>query len=105
MEILSNLLDTALALSGQLVSLFGRLATLVAEQFGRTGQLAFYLVLIVITLLAAWKALSLLFSILRYLVIPSVAVAWLGSLFLPYTFTTLLPVSTAGCSLVLLYKA
>ncbi len=105
MEILAKVIEATAALVGQGFDLFAHLATVIAEQFGRSGLLAFYLISIVIVVLAVWKALSLLFSVLRYLVIPSVIVAWLGSLFLPYPFTTLLPISAAGWSLVLLYKA
>ena len=85
--------------------LFTALAGEVSLRFGQSGLLAFYIVIISVSVVVLWKAVSLLFAIIRYLILPTVILAWIGSMIFPYPFTTLLPVSAAGCSLILLYKA
>jgi hypothetical protein len=36
--------------------------------------------------------------------VPALVLAFVGSMVLPYSFAMLLPVTVAGCSLVLLFK-
>lgn len=105
METLVNISNLLISALSTMAGLFNSLASQIGTRYGQSGLLAYYLVSVVVVVLAAWKIVSLLFAILRFLILPAVILAWLGSLFFPYSFATLLPISAAGCSLVLLYKA
>ena len=104
LSLLENIIEAVFGLIGGLVSLVEILSTMAAENFGPYGLLAFYLVGLVVVFLAIWGIVHFIFKILRYLVLPAVILAALGSMFLPHSFMTLLPFSAAGCSLILLIK-
>jgi hypothetical protein len=74
------------------------------EQFGQPGVYAAYISAAVLGLLFFWKMVKLSFAALKYMVVPAVALAFVGTFFLPYSFTTLLPVTATGCSVFLLFK-
>jgi len=76
----------------------------IVENFGQGGLYASYISLAAISLLIFWKVVKLSFAALKYMVLPAVAIAFVGSFFLPYTFSTLLPVTVTGCSLFLLFR-
>ena len=76
----------------------------IVDHFGETGLIAAYIALAVVVLFVVSRLAKLTFSAVKYLVIPSLAIAFLASLFLPYTFATALPVSVTVCSLFLLFK-
>ncbi len=77
----------------------------ILDNFGPKGLYAAYISIAAIGILIFWKMVKLSFAALKYMVLPAVAIAFVGSFFLPYTFSTLLPVTVTGCSLVLLFKA
>ena len=77
----------------------------ILDNFGPKGLYAAYISAAAVGLLLFWKMVKLSFAALKYMVLPAVAIAFVGSFFLPYTFTTLLPVTVSGCSLILLFKA
>lgn len=72
--------------------------------FGETGLIAAYLVLAAIALLIVAKISKVAFSTLKYVAIPALILAFIGSVMLDYSFFGLLPVTVTGCSLVLLFK-
>jgi hypothetical protein len=76
----------------------------IVEHFGSNGLIAAYIVLAVILLVVITKLAKLTFSALKYLVIPSVGLAFIASLVLPYSFATALPVTVTVCSMFLLFK-
>ncbi len=76
----------------------------ILDNFGPKGLYAAYISAAAVGLLLFWKMVKLSFAALKYMVLPAVALAFVGSFFLPYTFTTLLPVTVSGCSLFLLFK-
>lgn len=76
----------------------------IVERFGETGLTASYIALAGVMLYVLSHLAKLLFSMLKYLVIPSLALAFLVSILTPYSFTTALPVSVTVCSLFLLFK-
>ncbi|MBK7142622.1 MAG: hypothetical protein IPH75_11130 [bacterium] len=80
------------------------LRTLIESHFGPNGLLAAYIVAAVLAFLLVYKLVQLAFAALKYVVIPSVILALLASLLLPYPFATVLPFTVAGCSLLLLFK-
>ncbi len=76
----------------------------IIANFGQNGLYATYIVLAVAVLAVASRLVKFSFATLKYLVIPAIALAFLGSLFVPMTFFALLPVTATACSLVLLVK-
>jgi hypothetical protein len=76
----------------------------ILSSFGETGLIAAYLVLTAIVLLVVGKIGKVAFSTLKYVAIPALALAFIGSIVLDYSFFGLLPVTVTGCSLVLLFK-
>jgi len=76
----------------------------ILEHFGNHGLIAAMVVLGVMAVFVVSQLIRLTLATIKYLVIPSVILAYLASLFLPVTFTTALPVTVTGCSLVLLIK-
>ncbi len=77
---------------------------LILEHFGQNGLYAAYIAAAALIIFVATRLAKLAFSTLKYLVIPSVALAFGASLLVPYSFSTLLPVTVTLCSLVLLFK-
>lgn len=104
MSLLNDILEAVFSLIRGLVNLVGTLSTMAGENLGPYGLPAFYLVALVVVFLAVWGIVHFIFKILRYLVLPAVIIALVGSMFLPHSFMTLLPFSAAGCSLILLIK-
>ena len=81
------------------------LRDLIVTHCGQTGLIAAYIALAVIGILVLHRLLKITFAILKYLVIPSVGLAVVGSLIFPLSFTFLLPITVTLCSLLLLLKA
>ncbi|MEW6410848.1 MAG: hypothetical protein AB1483_00080 [Candidatus Zixiibacteriota bacterium] len=82
----------------------GSVQRVIVEHFGQNGLYAAYVVVAALILLVAAKLAKITFSTLKYVVVPSLALAFLGTFFVPYSFTSLLPVTVTCCSLVLLFK-
>ncbi len=82
----------------------GSVKSFIVEHFGQHGLIAAYLVVTVIILLVVSKLAKITFSTLKYLVIPAVGLAFLTTLFLPYSFVAVLPVTVTLCSLFLLFR-
>ena len=80
------------------------LQNLILHQFGQNGLYATYILLAALILFVTAKLLKLVYSTAKYLVVPSLALALAGSMFFPYSFTSLLPVTVSVCSVVLLFK-
>ncbi|HSG98935.1 MAG TPA: hypothetical protein VLB27_02730 [candidate division Zixibacteria bacterium] len=74
------------------------------QHFGQTGVYAAYIALIAITLYITAKLLKISFAILKYVVVPSVALAFVASLFLPFSFFYMLPVTLSLSSVALLFR-
>ncbi len=76
----------------------------IVDHFGETGLIAAYIALAVIVLFVVSRVAKLTFSAVKYLVIPALAMAFLASIFSPYSFAAALPASVTVCSLFLLFK-
>jgi hypothetical protein len=76
----------------------------IVDNFGQSGLMAAYLVVAVLVLVLISKLVGVGLSALKYLVIPAVALAFVASLFLPFSFITALPVTATVCSLFMLFK-
>ena len=84
--------------------LLGQVQHLIVDNFGETGLYAAYISLTAVSLLLVWKIIKLSLSALKYMVIPAVGLAFIGAFFMTYSFSSLLPITATGCSLVLLFK-
>ena len=82
----------------------GSIREAIVGQFGQNGLIAAYIALAALVLLLVSRLTKITFSTLKYLVVPAVAIAFVGAYFLPYSFIGLLPVTVTFCSLVLLFK-
>ncbi len=92
------------SLSGGLTErIIGIHGELVAS-LGMTATLALYLTVGILGMLALWRMVKLSFDILRCVVIPAVALAFVGAWLLPFSFYHVLPVTAAIFSGILLIK-
>lgn len=106
-ELLSQareLADQAAVKADEYAGVLGQAREFIVAHFGLTGLYATYITLAVLILFVVSRLAKLTFSALKYLVVPSVALAFLASLFLPFSFAMALPVSVTVCSLFLLFK-
>jgi len=76
----------------------------IEEKFGTPGLIAAGILLAVIIMVIISKVVKLSFDIVRFVIIPSVAVTFIGTYFLPYSFVYILPVTVAFFSIVLIIK-
>lgn len=74
------------------------------EQMNSAELFAVATVIAVISLLLVSKLLRIVYATMKYLAIPAVVLAFLGSVLLSIPFFSLLPFTATGCALVLLYK-
>ena len=88
----------------EFTGMFGSVKAQIVSQFGPNGLIAAYFVAAVLVLFIGAKLIKLTYSALKYLVVPSVGLAIVGSLILPLSFVMILPVTVTMCSLVLLFK-
>lgn len=77
----------------------------ILERFGTPGLIAAIILTLAISVLLLAKILHITFDVLRYVVIPSVAITFVATYFLPYSFTYILPVTVALFSVVLIFKS
>lgn len=101
---LSDLGDRAAAKADSFTGGLGSIKALILDNFGPNGLTAAYIVAAVLVLVIVWRLTKIGFDALKFVVIPSVALAVLGSLVLGYPFGNLLPMTVVGCSLILLFK-
>ena len=76
----------------------------IEEKFGTAGIIAAALLLVSIVGLILGKVTKLSFNLVRFVVIPSVAITFIATYFLPYSFVYILPVTVAFFSVVLMVK-
>jgi len=82
----------------------GSIQALIVEHFGQNGLYAAYIMAGAFLLFVIAKLARITFSTLKFLIVPAVALAFLASFFVPYSFVALLPVTVTSCSLFLLFK-
>jgi hypothetical protein len=76
----------------------------IQSHFGTPGLFATAVLGLSILALIVAKLLKIVFNVFRYVVIPSVVVTFIATLFLPYTFAHILPATVALVSVVLMVK-
>ena len=100
----SAIFDKASSQASEYSGVIGSIKGYIVEHFGTNGLYAAYLVLAIFVIIIVSRLARITFSTLKYLVVPSVALAFLASFFLPYSFAAMLPVTVTFCSLFLLFK-
>lgn len=90
--------------AGEFTGAIGPAQDYITQHFGQNGLYAAYFLIAALVLFVLSKLVKLTISTLKYLVLPSVALAFIGSLFVPYSFPALLPATVTICSLILLFK-
>lgn len=90
--------------AGEFTDAIGPVQDFISQHFGQNGLYAAYFLVAAFVLFVLSKLVKLTFSTIKYLVLPSVALAFIGSLFVPYSFPVLLPATVTVCSLFLLFK-
>ncbi|MEW5993873.1 MAG: hypothetical protein AB1744_05700 [Candidatus Zixiibacteriota bacterium] len=76
----------------------------IVAHFGETGLIAAGIGLAAIALLLVMRLTKVGFAIVKYMALPGVALAMIGSLVLSQSFFLLLPITVMACSLLLLFK-
>ena len=106
-ELLSKIQDfteSATTKADEYSGVIGQLRSLIVEHFGENGLIAAYIALTALLIFIVSKLAKITFSTLKFLVIPAVALAFIGSFFVPYSFFALLPVTVTAGSVILLFK-
>ncbi len=76
----------------------------IVEHFGESGLYAAYITTAAIVVFVLSKLFKISFSILKLVVVPSVALAFVATFFLPYNFFYFLPVTVSLFSVLLLFR-
>ena len=76
----------------------------ILDHFGTNGLIAALVVAGVLAVFIVSQLVRITLAALKYLVVPSIVLAFLASLLLPVSFATALPVTVTACSLLLLVK-
>jgi hypothetical protein len=84
--------------------LLGQAVQFIQSHFGTLGLFAFIVLSLSILALIVAKLLKIAFDVLRYVIVPSVVVAFIATFFLPYSFVNILPVPVGLFSVVLIIK-
>ncbi len=99
-----ELAESATAKAEEYSNIFEAIKGAILENFGENGLTAFYIMSSAIILFIVSRIAKLTFSTIKYLVIPSLVLAFIASYFVPYSFFALLPVTVTASSLLLLFK-
>jgi threonine/homoserine efflux transporter RhtA len=101
---LGQTLDDLSAKVGAFTGVIGSIRELIFTHFGQPGVVAAYIVVAALTLVILSRLVRIAFATIKYVVIPGIALAFIASFFLPYSFSSLLPVTVTVGSLILLFK-
>lgn len=85
-------------------SMFDDARSYILENFGQEGLYAAYIVLASVVVFILIKVLSISFTVVKIVIVPSLAIAFVASLLLPFNFFYLLPITASIFSVGLLIK-
>jgi len=103
-ELIKTALNHVTAQIGDKADFIGTAKQFIEGRFGTAGLIACGLLLASILGLLLAKLTKLSFDLLRYVAVPSVAVTFVATYFLPYSFVYILPVAVAFFAIVLIVK-
>lgn len=104
MDITNKLIEQASAQVGDSGNFLTDIKVLIEGHFGTPGLIAAGLLLVGIVGLVLSKTFKLSFDIIRYVAVPSVAITFVATYFLPFSFVYILPVTVAFFSIVLMAR-
>lgn len=96
--------DKAVEHAEEYSGLFGSIKAFIIHYFGEYGLVAACIVLATVVILVISRLAKVALATAIYLIIPAVALAFVGASVLSYSFATLLPVTATACCLILLFK-
>ena len=99
-----QIVESATESADEYSGVIGSIKEMIVSNFGQNGLIAAYIALAALVLFIVSRLAKLTFSTVKYLVLPAVALAFIGTFVLPYSFVAMLPVTVTACSLVLLFK-
>lgn len=103
--IVSQILDALAQIATVPIRLIEEANLFFYSHLGFYGQLAFDLLLLYLLFLVAYKITRAIFDTALYVVIPSVILSLVSSLFLPYAFGYILPVCVAALIVVNIFRS
>ena len=101
---MNELIQQAITQLGEPGGIFDNAKLFIEDRFGTAGLIAAGLLLVSIVGLILSKAVKMSFDIIKFVAVPAVAVTFIGTYFLPYSFVYILPVTVAFFSIVLIVK-
>ncbi|UCD17267.1 MAG: hypothetical protein JSV44_12590 [Candidatus Zixiibacteriota bacterium] len=101
---MEELLQSALSQLSSAPAWLGTAKQALLDKFGTPGLIAAVLVLLSTLVLIMVKLVKVSFDLVRYVLVPSIAVTFIATYFLPYSFVFILPVSVSFFSVVLLVR-
>jgi hypothetical protein len=101
---MNNLIQDIIARIADPGSLLTTVRLFIQDKFGTPGLVAASIFLVSLAVVFLMKTIKISFDIIRYVAIPSVAVTFVATYFLPYSFIYILPVTVAFFSVVLIVK-
>ena len=104
LNLIEELWDRVSEFFDEYLGVFASIRELIIEHFGHNGLIATFIILGVLVVILVSRLAKITFATVKYLIVPAIALAFVGSLLLPYSFFILLPVTATVCSLVLLFK-
>ncbi|MFQ6008825.1 MAG: hypothetical protein ACE5K8_07750 [Candidatus Zixiibacteriota bacterium] len=105
LDLIQKLWEKVSGQFNEFAGVIGSVRELIERYFGHNGLIAAYIILGVLVVVILSRLTKITIATAKYLIVPAVALAFMGSLLLPYSFFILLPVTATMCSLVLLFKA
>ncbi len=103
-EVAGRVAEMAGVDSTVLTSFFESVKAFIVEHFGESGLYAAYIATAAIVIFVLSKLFKISFAILKLVVVPSVALAFAATFFLPYNFFHFLPVTVSLFSVLLLFR-
>ena len=99
-----QLTDDAALKAEEYSGIIGSVKGLIIDNFGQNGLIAAYIAAATLIVFVISRLAKITFSTIKFLVIPALALAFIGSFFVPYSFFALLPVTVTASSLILIFK-
>jgi hypothetical protein len=103
-DLIQSTVQEAITQVGENSDLITTIKVFIEDKFGSAGLIVVALLLVGIAGLLLSKITKLSFDLIKYVAIPSVAVTFIATYFLPFSFVYILPVTVAFFSIVLMVK-
>jgi hypothetical protein len=105
LELIGRWFGVLLENTASFAAFLGNARDYILLHFGQNGLYAAYIAGGVLGIVIVYRVVKITLLAIKYVVVPSLVLAFLASLVLPYSFAAALPVTLTFCSLFLLVKA